>query len=110
MSSEEQFTQPLTEPRQTPDQEMLQLMRENAKLTREIYEISKKTNRYILFSQIFTVVKVILIVGPIVISIIYLPPLLKEAFGTYQELLGGGTGQTLLEGGNFVNDLFGSGH
>jgi len=109
MPDKEQATEPLTEPRRSPEQEMLALMRENAELTREIYNITKKTNRYILFAQIFTIVKVILIVGPIVIAIIYLPPLLREALGTYQNVLGGGTGKTLFEGSGFINSLFNSG-
>src|SRR3989344_522717 len=86
-----------------------ELLAENLVLTREIYEHTKKTQRYILFGQIFTVVKIVLIVGPLILAIVYLPSLLREAMGTYSDLLGGGTGSTLIEGSSFVNQLFGGG-
>jgi len=81
------------------------LVRENLELTKEIFELTKKTRKYILFGQIMNVVKIVLIMGPIIIAIIYLPPIIKEFFRTYSELLGGGTGKTLLEGSGFVNQL-----
>ena len=83
-----------------------QLLKENLELTREIHEHTRKTRRYLLFAQILNVIKVILIVGPIILAILYLPPLIRQALGMYTELIGGGTGQTLLEGGSFVEKLF----
>ena len=82
------------------------LIRENLTLTREIIEHTRKTRRYILYGHIFNIIKVVLIVGPIILAILYLPPLLQQVFGTYSELLGGGTGQTILEGNSFMNRLF----
>jgi hypothetical protein len=83
------------------------LLKENLELTRKIFEHTRKTRRYILFAQILNVIKVILIVGPIILAILYLPPLIKQGLGVYTELLGGGTGQTLLEGSSFLENLFG---
>ncbi|MDP3995104.1 MAG: hypothetical protein Q8P78_00630 [bacterium] len=83
-----------------------QLMRENLVLTREIIEHTRKTRRYILFSQVLNVIKVVLIAGPVILAIIYLPPLIQEWFGAYTELLGGGTGQTVLQGNSFINNFF----
>lgn len=60
-----------------------------------------------MFGQVLNIVKVVLIAGPIILAIIYLPPLIQQWFGAYAELLGGGTGQTILEGNSFVNQLFG---
>lgn len=82
------------------------LMEENLALSREIVEHARKTRKYILFGQVLNVVKVVLIIGPIIIALIYLPPLIKQWFGAYSELLGGGTGQTILEGNSFINNLF----
>jgi hypothetical protein len=83
------------------------LLKENLELTKEIHEYTKKTRRYIMFAQILGVVKVIIIVGPIILAILYLPPLISEALGTYSDLLGSGTGQTVLEGNSFLKQLFG---
>lgn len=82
------------------------LIRENLELTREIIEHTRKTRRYILFGQVLNVIKVVLIAGPVILAIIYLPPLIQEWFGAYTELLGGGTGQTVLEGNSFINSFF----
>ncbi len=84
------------------------LLRENLLLTREVYRSAKKTQRYILFAQIFTIVKIIIIVGPIILAVIYLPQIIREAIATYSELLGGGTGTTIIEGSGIVNKLFDS--
>ncbi len=83
-----------------------ELVRENLKLTQEIIEHTRKTRRYILFGQVLNVVKVVLIAGPVILAIIYLPPLLGQWFSAYTELLGGGTGQTILEGNSYINRLF----
>lgn len=88
-----------------PNPSLEDLVRENLELTKEIFELTKKTRKYILFGQIMNVVKIVLIIGPIIIAIIYLPSIIKEFFGTYSELLGGGAGKTLIEGGGFVNQL-----
>jgi hypothetical protein len=82
-----------------------QLVRENLILTREIYSLTKKTKRYIVFGQAMTVVKILLILGPIVLAFVYLPNILAQALGTYSELLGDGTGSTLFEGGSVVQDI-----
>ncbi|MBI1961676.1 MAG: hypothetical protein HYS45_03170 [Parcubacteria group bacterium] len=85
---------------------LARMMRENLELSREILEHTRKTRKYLLFGQILNVVKIVLIIGPIIIALIYLPPLIKQLFGTYSELLGGGTGQTILEGTGFINSIF----
>jgi hypothetical protein len=82
-------------------------MRENLALTKEIIEHTRKTRRYILYGHIFNIIKIVLIVGPIIVAILYLPPLIQSLLGTYTELLGGGTGQTVLQGNGFINQLFG---
>jgi O-antigen/teichoic acid export membrane protein len=84
------------------------LIRENLALTREIAEHARKTRRYILFAQILNILKVVLIIGPIIFAIIYLPPLIQQWLGAYSDLLGGGTGQTVLQGNSFINQLFNS--
>lgn len=102
------MTIPDTAPSESePKKSLEELLAENLMLTREIYERTKKTQRYILFGQIFTIVKMILIVGPIILAILYLPQLVREAVGAYSDLLGGGTGSTIIEGSGFVNQLFG---
>lgn len=84
-----------------------ELLAENLALTKEIYALTEKTRRYIYFAQVATVVKIILIVGPLIVAALFLPPYLKQIFSSYKELLGNGTGQTTVQGGGFIKNLFG---
>ena len=90
-----------------PNSNIERLIKENLEFTKQIHEYTNKTRKYILFAQILSIVKIIIIVGPIILAILYLPPLLSGALDTYSELLGGGTGQTLMEGNSFLNQLLG---
>ncbi|OIO48599.1 MAG: hypothetical protein AUJ34_02830 [Parcubacteria group bacterium CG1_02_41_12] len=85
---------------------MESIVKENLELTKQVLEYVKKTRRYILFGQILNVIKIVLIIGPIVLAIIYLPPILRQFLSTYSDLLDGGTGSTILQGGGFVDKLF----
>lgn len=87
-------------------QNLEKLVRENLKLTSEVLELTKKTKRYIVFGQVLNVLKIVLIIGPIVLAIIYLPPIIREFISTYSDLLGSGTGSTILQGSGFVDQLF----
>lgn len=88
---------------QNQERNIESMLQENLELSREIYRLTQKSNRYILFAQIFTVVKIILIIGPIILAIIYLPPFFKEALGTYRDLYGNGTGDSIINSGELLN-------
>lgn len=64
------------------------LLEKNIKLTEEILKKTKYIKRYVIMSQILGFFKILIIVVPIVLGIIYLPSLLKNAYSQYQELLG----------------------
>ena len=63
------------------------LIKEQNKLLVEIYQQTEKTRKYILTGRIISLVYVILIIAPIILAIIYLPPLLEQAFEPYKTLL-----------------------
>ena len=84
------------------DEEIKKILEENLKLTQEIYEMTKKIKSFITFQKVMSFVYFFLIVGPLVLGIIFLPPLLKNVFSQYSELLGGEGGfniESLLKGG-----------
>lgn len=90
------------------DEEIKKLVEENLKLTEEIYKMTKKMKRYITFQKIVSFIYLFLIIAPIIIGIIYLPPLLKNFYSQYSELLGGGTGFNIgdiLKGGQVPAEL-----
>lgn len=73
------------------------LLEKNLELTQEIHGMMRSVKRYMLWQRIMGMIYFLLIVVPIIISIIYLPPLLKNLFGQYQQILNGESG-TILEG------------
>jgi hypothetical protein len=83
------------------DEEIKKLVEENLKLTQEIYVMTKKMKRYITFQKVMSFIYFLLIVVPIILSIIYLPPLINNMLGQYGGLLGteGLNIESLLKGG-----------
>jgi len=74
------------------EDEIKKLLEKNLELTEEIYKMVKGIKKYIFWQKVFSFLKILIIVVPIIIGIIYLPPLLKGVFQQYQSLLGGGDG------------------
>lgn len=79
-------------------------MEQNLEYNKEIYRLALRTNRHITFQSVMGAVKLLLILVPIILGIIYLPPLLKNVFEQYQDLLGPISGQN-----NSVQDFLKSG-
>jgi hypothetical protein len=73
------------------------LIEQNLRMTEDIYKMTKKIKGYIAFQKVISFIYLLLIVVPIILGIIYLPPLLGNMFNQYNQLLG-------AEGFN-VNDL-----
>jgi len=70
------------------DEEIKKLLEQNLALTKEIYAMTRKIKSYVTFQKVMSVVYLLLIVVPIILSIIYLPPLLKGVFDQYKDVLG----------------------
>ena len=81
---------------ETQQDKIQNLLEQNLEYNKAIYQLAKKTKRYMLVAQIMGVIKILLIVIPVILAVIYLPPLLKTWLGPYQELLGGG-GSSVLD-------------
>ncbi len=62
------------------------LLKENIKLNKRILGSTEKINKYVKFRKIWGVIKIVLIVVPLVLSFIYLPPLLKPVINEYMKL------------------------
>jgi len=70
--------------------QMKGILRQNLEYTKRALEISEKNSRYILWIKIVNLIKLLIIIIPIVLAIIYLPPYIQEFFNKYQELFGQG--------------------
>ena len=60
------------------------LMAENLESSRAIQTDTKQLRRYFVFLQAISLIKLILIIAPIILALIYLPPLVMRLIDSYQ--------------------------
>ncbi len=58
-------------------------------LLEENLRFSKKIYRYIIWRRVLGTLKILIILIPIILGFIYLPSLIEDTLGHYQEFLGG---------------------
>ena len=68
------------------------LLQENLKISKELLGITKKIKKWLAYQRVWGFLKLLIIVVPIILGIIYLPPLLFELIEPYRELLNFGSG------------------
>ncbi len=85
------YTKALSQTGLDPDsgeqQELKQLLRENLKTSQELKGMMRKIHRWIALRRVWTVVKILIILIPLILGLIYLPPLIQQSLGPYQQLL-----------------------
>ncbi|MFH1662088.1 MAG: hypothetical protein ABIA02_03260 [Candidatus Falkowbacteria bacterium] len=81
------------------DEEIKKLMQQNLKLTQEIHGMVSAVKKHMLWQKIFSILKILIIVVPIVLGFMYLPGILKDVTAQYKDLLGTDVGfMDLLKG------------
>jgi hypothetical protein len=70
------------------DEEIKNMLAQNLKMTQEIYSITKKIHRNMIWQQVFGFIKVLIILIPVILGIMYLPPLLEQVIKQYNDLAG----------------------
>ena len=68
--------------------ELKELAEKNIKLSEEVLALSKKINGFVIWQRIFGIIKILIIIVPVILGIMYLPSLLSDVLDTYKELLG----------------------
>jgi hypothetical protein len=74
------------------EEDLKQALEKITKLSEENHAILKSIKRHFAWQKAIGIFYFIIIVGPIIWSIFYLPAILKPIIGQYQDLLGDGTG------------------
>lgn len=81
------------------DEEIKKLIKQNAKLTKHIHELAeeinsttKKIRRFTIISEVIGFIKIFIIVIPIIIGVLYLPPIIKTFINEYKNIFGIGGG------------------
>ncbi|MBI5254726.1 hypothetical protein HY932_03045 [Candidatus Falkowbacteria bacterium] len=71
------------------NEQLKNLMKQNLELLHDLEVDVRKIKNYLFWQRVGTVIKVLLILIPIALAIIYLPPIIKNALGQYYGLIGG---------------------
>jgi hypothetical protein len=71
-----------------PEPSLKELMEKNLKWSQIIYEQNRKINNKLLWSAAANWLRLLVIVVPIILAFIFLPPLLKNVWSQYGDLLG----------------------
>jgi len=87
------------------EEDLKKLLEENLRLNQENHQMLKSIKRHFVWQAIVSVFYFIIIVGPIIVGIIYLPSLLGPVISQYQDLLGGGTGSGQINLQNIQKNL-----
>lgn len=67
--------------------DLRKLLELNLQKNEEILKISREIKKYIKWQQIWSTLRFLLIVVPIVLGFIYLPPIVRDLFDNYRGLL-----------------------
>ncbi|MEK9130226.1 MAG: hypothetical protein AAB526_02420 [Patescibacteria group bacterium] len=92
----------MIQPSVSLNEQIKKLLEENLEYSKEILKLNKKIYKYIFWKKVFDWIKTIIIVISIVWSIVFLPPMLKNFFDSYQELIRPFIGSQKIEN---INDL-----
>lgn len=68
------------------------------KYCQAIYTDTQKIRRLMFWRTMLKLIGLIIVIAPIIVAMFYLPPLLKDIYGNYQEILNlGQSGSELLK-------------
>src|SRR3989339_1440859 len=88
--------------------ELKDLIEKNIKWSQVIYNQNKKIKHRLTMMVVGNYLRLALIIAPIILAIIYLPPLFKQFFDQYQDVFGG-AGFPTLNIGDLLGQLQGGG-
>lgn len=74
-----------------PD-DLAALLRANLEMTKEIHAMVRHINSYVAWQRVFGWLKFLLLLIPLIIGVIYLPPLLREYYQQLVQLIANGAG------------------
>jgi hypothetical protein len=70
------------------DEQIKKLLEENIEYSKEIYHLNLKVKKYIFWGRVMATVQLLFIVVPIILGIVYLPPLLGDFFSNFTGIPG----------------------
>ncbi|MFH1291896.1 MAG: hypothetical protein ABIH87_01730 [bacterium] len=79
--------------------ELKELLEKNLKWSQIIYEQNRKINHKLLWAALAGWLRLILVLGPLILAILYLPSVIKEAWSKFDSISGVVDTTTELKGG-----------
>lgn len=68
--------------------DLKKLLEENIKISKAILRSTEKTRRYMRWAQVTSILRLLIIIIPIILAILYLPPFLSNLSETFNKLYG----------------------
>ncbi len=65
--------------------ELQKLLQENLKVSKKLYKMTKKISSWVTWQRVFGVIKILIILIPVLLGLIYLPPLIRESVKPFYE-------------------------
>ena len=84
------------------DEQIKKLLEQNLAYSKEIFNLSKKTKKYILWGRIMSFISLLFIIIPIILGVVYLPTILNN---TLDKFLPAGLNPSGIEGLLQGNDI-----
>lgn len=66
-----------------------ELLEKNIEYNKKILQSVEKTRKYINYLKIVNMIKLIVIIVPLILALIYVPPFLQDMIEIYKDLFGG---------------------
>ena len=70
------------------DDETRKLLNKNLEYTKKVHEEILKIKQHIFWQRVFSIIKLVVIIVPLVLAIMVATPFIKEAYETYKEIMG----------------------
>lgn len=70
------------------EEEIRHLLEENLKLTREVHQQVRKIRKYLAWQRAISMLYFMMLIAPLILAIIYLPPILRPVWEQAQPLIG----------------------
>ena len=92
--------QNLIEEKSVEEKSMQEMLQEALEISKKNQKDIRYIKRFVIWSQVWGALKILLILVPIILGILYLPPFLEQWLGSYQGMLNGSgatSGNTILD-------------
>ncbi len=70
-------------------EDLASLLKANLEMTKDIQVMVQRINRYVAWQRLFSWLRILLILIPLIIGALYLPPLFRDIINQYNSLIGG---------------------